>query len=154
MPLAKRFCTILTLKSETLRANIRNTAAALGIETERYAKLCIHLPALAVMRAEKIHTRLSQLARLLGLDVHGVLPIVQRQPALLSLKAATVAEKFKIIQRLAALNGDIQSPLAIVQQLPASLCYSAERLRRCARLLKLSPGRASVACILTYKLLG
>ena len=87
----------------------------------------------------------------LGLPLNDFLDIALRQPAILTLKPATVAAKFALLAELAELNGGTPSAHTIIRQLPDALCYSSERIALCCKLSALSPGRASVACLLTYK---
>lgn len=142
--------TTLLFQPASLKAKIAHGANAFGISKERFAQACAKNPALLSRNSETLEEATQRMAKHLGLGMSDFVEIALRQPAMLTLNPSTIAQKFKILCELAAINGNVQSPLAIIRQLPASLCYSAEHLRRCAKLLELSPGRASVACILTY----
>jgi hypothetical protein len=142
--------TVLEFRPASLKAKISHGATAFGISRERFVLACVKNPSLLSRNSVALAQATRRMANHLELEMNDFIEIALRQPAMLTLNPSTVAQKFKILCELAVINGNVQSPLAIVRQLPASLCYSAEHLRRCAKLLKVSPGRASLACILTY----
>jgi len=142
--------TLLARKPETLRSNIKRMAVLLDVAEDRLEAACRKRPTLMCRAPDTVARDAKLMAESLGLSLNDFLDIALRQPAILTLKPTTIAAKFALLTELAELNGGTPSAIAIIRQLPAALCYSSERISLCSKLVAVSPGRAAVACLLTY----